>query len=513
MTDPRFPTAASAASAQSPHPLRDSFIQLDQAEQLRQKGKLDRAQSICEGLVRRYPDYMGALHTLGLIYADKKNYQRAFDYLARAAMLNPRSWNTLTALSGVYLRLGANEMAAQTLEQARRIKPKDASVLVTLGEIYVEEREYELARDAYQEALQLEPDLVPAAMGLGWTQSYLGNDSEAAKIFEGLIKRGLHTVEPVLALTSLSASTVSIDLLDQINKIVRDPSEDAAEFESSIAFARAAAMDKRGRHAEAWDQLVRANSIMFSRVRDDLQRIKARQQASLTRVQGSPISVAGEDHNETHPMSLFILGSSRSGKTSIERLIATLPGVKRGYENPIVEKAIRRTLQNAALLTSEYFDSLPDQLRPQCRATYQEELALRAREARVFTNTHPGRIYDVARMAATLPRCKFIFVKRNVDDTVLRIYMRRYNRGNAHAYDLRSAHEHVIWYHQMIDWLAKGLKGSARVIQYEDMVADPSGALSVAAELCGLPRPSPVVPSLGDDRGCATPYRGFLGSS
>src|SRR5260370_29956929 len=111
---------------------------------------------------------MSALHTLGLTYADKHNYEQALNCLVRAAMLNPRSWMTLTALSGIYLQLDAREMAPQALDQARAIKPKDANVLVTLGEIYRQEREYELPKNAFRPAVALEEDLVPAPLGLGW---------------------------------------------------------------------------------------------------------------------------------------------------------------------------------------------------------------------------------------------------------------------------------------------------------------------------------------------------------
>ena len=51
------------------------------------------------------------------------------------------------------MRLGAREMAANTLEQARLIRPQDASILMTLGEIYRDDREFELAEKAYREAL------------------------------------------------------------------------------------------------------------------------------------------------------------------------------------------------------------------------------------------------------------------------------------------------------------------------------------------------------------------------
>ncbi len=350
-------------------------------------------------------------------------------------------------------------------------------------------------------------------MGLARSYGYLGQDADAAKIFESLITRGLRSVDPVLALTSLPSSAVNIDFLDQLNNVVRDKGEDAADFENAIAFARSTVMDKLARHAEAWEQLVPANRSIFSRMHEELNEATERQRASLRRIQESNIQVTRGDRNESHALSLFILGPSRSGKTSFERLVATLDGVKRGYENPIVENAIRRTFQDAALLTSEHFESLPDQLLPQCRDIYLEELAQRAGTARVFTNTHPSRIFEVDRIAGTYPNVRFIFVKRNVEDTALRMYMRRYNQGNAYAYDLTAARDHVVWYHQMIDALTKKLPGYARVIQYEDMVTDPRGALSVAAELCGLSMPTGPVPSVGDDRGCARPYLNFMGAS
>src|SRR5437879_13723548 len=129
-------TFASPQAFQRPDPLRDAYERLQQAEHLRVQRQLDRAQAICDGLLRDHPDYMAALHTLGLVHLDKGDYQRALDCLVRAAMHDPENWGTLTALSAVYLRLNATEMAALTLERARAINPRDVSVLLTLGEIY-----------------------------------------------------------------------------------------------------------------------------------------------------------------------------------------------------------------------------------------------------------------------------------------------------------------------------------------------------------------------------------------
>ena len=128
----------------------------------------------------------------------------------------------------------------------------------------------------------------------------------------------------------------------------------------------------------------------------------------------------------------------------------------------------------------------------------------------VFTNTHPGRIYDATRMVAAFPNVRFIFVKRNVEDILLRIYMRHYNSGNAYSYDLKSARDYVLWYHEMMDLLAEKLPDIVRVVRYEDMIADPAAAVRVAADLCGFPMTDAPLPAVGDDRGCAEPYRQLM---
>src|ERR1700730_17975831 len=167
--------------------LDDAFIRLQEAERLHQQRKFDQARAICESLIRSYPNYVGALYRLGLIYSDQNNNANALDCLVNAAMLDPRNGPVLTALGEVYLRFGANETARQTLEQ---VKQPDARVLLMLGDIYQEDCEYVLARETYRRALAVDAGLVAAAVGLGWSCTHLGDYSEAAKIFEVLIERG-----------------------------------------------------------------------------------------------------------------------------------------------------------------------------------------------------------------------------------------------------------------------------------------------------------------------------------
>jgi len=358
--------------------LDDAFIRLQEAERLHQQRKSDEARKICESLIRSYPNYVGALYRLGLIYSDQNNNANALDCLVNAAMLDPRNGLVLTALGEIYLRFGANEMARHTFEQ---VKQPGARALLMLGDIYQEDCEYDLARETYRRALAVDAGFVAAAIGLGWCCTHLGDYSEAAKIFTVLIERGVRTIEPIRALTVLPPSVVNIDLLAQLDRVVKEPGEDTAEFENSVEFFRAIALDRAGRHAEAWDHFTRANRQVFNTMRDRLSQIDERWHRSLSRLRANP-GKTGVHDIPGQPISLFILGPSRCGKTTMEQLVATLDGVKRGHESPAVRTAVLGSFQVSSLPGSESLELLPPRLYPLCREYYFEELARRARSAK-----------------------------------------------------------------------------------------------------------------------------------
>nr|WP_306265365.1 tetratricopeptide repeat-containing sulfotransferase family protein [Pararhizobium sp. IMCC3301] len=492
----------------SDNPFKDARERLEQAESFRRQGKYNQAEKICIGLLNQHPNYFAALHTLGLTYADKKESARALGPLFQAATLNPNSWITLTALSGVCLNLHAGEMAAQILERARLLKPNDPTVLATLGLIYRQEREYELSRDAFLEALKRQPEFLDASMGLARTYISLGDDADAARVIKPLLARGIHSLDMLTTVIHLPEDLIDIDLMDAVKKPVSRHDGLRRDKTEELAFVKAHAHDRRSEFEEACEELRVANRIYANRLQDQLAKMRERQKYSLLwlekRAPGTGITTRGV------PLTLFIFGPSRSGKTTLERLVFGLDGVKRGFENSGPENAINRTFQDAGLITSWSLEHLPPQFYPQFQMNYVEELQRRAGSAKVFTNTHPAYMQNAAEFADHIPNCRFIFVKRNIDDLTLRIYMRSYQSGNAYAYDISTIREHIAWYQKMMDLMAEKFPDIVRIVTYEDMATDAKGVLKTAAALCGLPAPEGEIGTIFDDRNCADPYRELL---
>ena len=487
---------------------------LTQAEELRQQRKYDRARKICEGLVRRYPEYVGALHTLGLVLADSGDFVGALTHLVRASMLNPRDWRTLTALSGVYLKLHAPVMAARTLEEALKAKPDDVSTLLTLADIYQEDDEFELAAKTFQRVLELEPSLQVVQVELGDCYMELGLFREAAEVFTKLFQNGTRSLRVCYNLSQLPRSLVSVDVLPHLNSLTPDSNQDPGQFESYLAYTKASALDRIGDHEAAWENVVVANRRKFNlQQKDYSDRLEYRQRVLAKLKQNNDKPIAGGTFEEGVPRSLFILGPSRSGKTTMERLVVSLDGVKRGYENKICDNVVTRVFQTNGLLTTDIMSAMAPGMHPMFREFYLEELRERIGEAEVFTITTPGVIIDALAIAKLVPNSRLIFVKRDFDDIAIRMFMKDYAVGNSYAYSIDGIREYIGWYQEIMDLCVGRQPNVSRIIQYEDMIENPKAALEVAAELCGLPLKHEPLPVVGDDRGCGKFYSEFMAAA
>lgn len=492
-------------TAQPRDPLVSSAKALQRAEELLRANQPERAKTICEGLVKEFPDYVGALHTLGLTLATMKDFEGSAAILSKAAMLCPTDWRILTALSTVNLQLKRASAAIFNLEQAQKLKPDDPAILGTLAETYRDQKEYELAMTLFERAIASGAESPQARLLLADCYENLGRLEDAAKIYEALLAEGQSVPSAVGGLAQLPQSLTSCDVLARLKELESAPEPVAVRLQ----FVRGLGLHRAGRHAEAWEQLLAANEPKRRAMAEEWQSGAGYRQR-VTEFARSVPRLDPRPRDAARPVSLFILGPSRSGKTTLERLLAALPDLKRGYENPIVENAVRRTLQISGCITRSGINGMPTGLDSAFTGFYVEELTERAAGAKVFTNTHPAKITEALRYARVIPNARFLFVKRNANDLILRTLMKNYSSGNSYAYDVKTIKEHMDWYYGFIDICAEKLPGISRVIDYDDFVADPKAGLCAAQELCGLDGEFGPIPQTGDDRGVAEPYAAMI---
>jgi hypothetical protein len=254
-----------------------------------------------------------------------------------------------------------------------------------------------------------------------------------------------------------------------------------------------------------------ANAVLQQRFRADYEMEKKFEAKILHWARNCPNIVARSNPASGHQVTpLFILGSSRSGKSTIERLLGTFDGVRCGYETRMVSDAVRAANQVAGRMSSDFFPALPESLYPAFAKFYGDDLRKTAGEAAVFTNTSPRLIVNVPRIMVAIPNAKLIFVKRNAMDIAIRIFFIKYANKNYFSYNLPWIFDHIKWYHDLIDVFVAKYPENSMAFHYEDVVSNTADTIARLEAFCGLARPPGQLPAVGDDRGSSTPYRDLM---
>jgi tetratricopeptide (TPR) repeat protein len=478
---------------------------------LQKLGRFEEAIVQYEKALALRPSYVEADTNLGNALAALGRHEEAIARYQAALAIRPGYAEAHYSLAGSFVALGRPRDALEHYENALSIEPDYPDARLGRANALVAVGRHEDAIAEYEKALTVRPDHLETltALAHGWMR--MGEDAKAAELYRTLLERPGCSVTVLLALAlRLPTQDIDLDLLSELERMTGSGEHSTPEFENFAGFVRAAALDRAGRVSEAWRHLQAANRAFLATKREELTAELQRRRTSIERVRHGPRAAINEPRAGENIVSLFILGPSRSGKTTLEKLLGSLPLVKRGYENFLVEDAVYRTLREADTTEEISLETLRPELLARCREIYGEEVLGRAGSNRVFTSTHPGRIYDADLIAGQFSNIRLLGIKRDIDDNVLRMYQRRYNRGYAYTYDVKAAYDYVTWYNEMLELLAQTFPDQVRILHYEDIVAAPVETVRSAAQLCGLTVPDVPLPNIEDDRGCAAPYRELL---
>jgi predicted O-linked N-acetylglucosamine transferase (SPINDLY family) len=139
----------------------------NQALELHDKGRLLKAQALCEEILREQPDHFDSLHLLGVISYKNKRLQLAIDLMERAIKLNPNNadyyYNRGIALHD-FKQL---DEAVASYDKATQLDPGYAEAYYNRGNALQGLNQLDAALASYDKATQLDPSYAEAYYNRG----------------------------------------------------------------------------------------------------------------------------------------------------------------------------------------------------------------------------------------------------------------------------------------------------------------------------------------------------------
>ena len=193
---------------------------------------------------------------------------------------------------------------------------------------------------------------------------------------------------------------------------------------------------------------------------------------SLKRIDSWVPSLPKLDENRL--TKLFIIGPSKSGKSSVEHILSESSSVKTLHETIKHSELIENT--GLAKSSNELiFETL----------FYQSETKLFNQGYKVLTSTNPGNIFYSDYLIDIVPNAYFVFVKRDFRDVSPEIFTSEYNSGNLYSYDANEISKYLDVYYRACDTLALKVPNRCLSVSFEDIIQAPENLVDQISGLIG----------------------------
>jgi tetratricopeptide (TPR) repeat protein len=132
-----------------------------------QAGNLRQAENVCIEILSEQPNNIDALHFLGILYYQMRNYDFAVEYLEKALKINPNDPDAQYNIGLSFKEKGQLDKAIACYQKALQLNPNFANAQYNLGMVLQEKGDIDEAIPCYQKALQLNPNLSGVYYNLG----------------------------------------------------------------------------------------------------------------------------------------------------------------------------------------------------------------------------------------------------------------------------------------------------------------------------------------------------------
>lgn len=478
-----------------------------------QRGRHDLAVDHIARAVAARPDDAQYLCNLGVALNGAGRPEEAVPAFQRALAANPGFAEAYSNLGMAYRALSRFDEAVGAYRQAVALKPAEAGFHYNLGNVLGEAGFIVEAEAAYREALRLRPGYAPAVNALAGQLYDRGRPAE-----------GLQLVDAALALAPNDAVLHMRRgrLLEQLGRLEdavgaygrslalrpgfgeahqhrahlrrhahRDADVDAMQALFSDAdaplddrvfagFGLGKALTDLGEHEAAVDTYLAVNRLHRERIVFSLDQARAELRADVERFAGLELSRPGVGHAGAAP--IFVVGLPRSGKSTLEAILARHPDVAPAGELPTLSRLFTQLMRQHGEVRA-----IPTSAYEAVGRAYMEEAGRSVPQGRIVVDTMPSNYRHIGLIRAALPDARIVWCRRAPAAHCVAI-LEKYltGRGYEYAFDL----DELVAYHAAyrdaaVAW--RSVAGDAILeLDLADLRADPDARLREVADFCGL---------------------------
>ena len=369
-------------------------------------------------------------------------------------------------------------------ETARTLCPLAAGIHYNIGLALARLGRESEAAQSYRRALALDPTSHAAFKGLGDVLRALGHFDEADTAYRDAITLAPSQGHYYRALAQCGRLTCEDPLFSAMTSLLEAGGAMPDSDRIALHFGLAEVLRRAGRHAAAFDHLLRGNALERTRLVYDeaaMLRMFEGVRATFTR---EMIATASGDHSRS-ALPIFIVGMPRSGTTLVEQILASHPAVFGAGEIAALPEALATLAERASGGSAGFTEADLVALGERYLARL-EAAAAPGRYARV-ADKYPFNFLNLGLIHMALPQARVIHCRRDPVDTCLSCFAKLFH-DVPFSYDLGELGRYYHAYDGLMAHWAEVLPpGIVLDLHLEDLIDDFPGQVQRLLAHCGLP--------------------------
>lgn len=449
---------------------------LQQAFQLYQAGKADKAAALCHRVLQTQPQQPDALHVLGNVAKDQGNFQQALQYFRQGLQIAPRHTHMLNSAGLLFRTMGHMHEARQCFERSIEIDPNYFQGRYNLANLCRAEGDLERAKELYRQVLEKRGGFADALANLARILEEEHQLDEA----QTLARRAVE-IDPANYIARLTLANIARrerrfdEVLEHLGPLL-DTRLSPVNL-TVAAGLMAQAKEGLGDYAQAFELYQRANDTLYDMHAGTMKGLRSMYAPESLQVlldyfaEGVPSVTATTHGGDRTPV--FLVGFPRSGTTLLDQILSAHSQITVLEEKENLEDFYLRFPANPEKL-DELMSCRDEQLQ-EWRDNYWQQVGneIELSADGIIVDKLPLNTILLAHIRKLFPSAKIIFALRDPRDAVFSCFQQRFGMNQAMFQFLKL--ETAVSYYDKVMSLASlyldQLSIPAHVVRYESVIA------------------------------------------